>query len=32
VVLCSVVLGIVFTQVGAGLSQTIHLSPFRAFG
>ena len=32
VVLCSILLGIVFTQVGAGLSATIHLSPFRAFG
>jgi hypothetical protein len=32
VVLCSILLGIVFTQVGAGLSQSIHISPFRAFG
>lgn len=32
VVLCSILLGIVFTQVGAGLGETIHVSHFRAFG
>ena len=32
VVLCSILLGIVFTQVGAGLGATIHVSHFRAFG
>jgi Yip1 domain len=32
VVLCSIILGIVFTQLSAGLGETIHVSPFRAFG
>jgi Yip1 domain len=32
VVLCSILLGIVFTQVGAGVGETIHVSRFRAFG
>jgi Yip1 domain len=32
VVLCSVLLGIVFTQLSAGLGETLHVSPFRAFG
>jgi hypothetical protein len=32
VVLCAILLGIVFTQVAAGLSATIHVSDFRAFG
>ena len=31
VVLCSVLLGIVFTQVGTGLGETIHISHFRVF-
>jgi hypothetical protein len=32
VVLCAILLGIVFTQVGAGLGETIHVGHFRAFG
>jgi hypothetical protein len=32
VVLCSILLGIVFTQVSAGLGETLHVSDFRAFG
>lgn len=32
VVLCSILLGMVFTQVGVGLGETIHLSHFHAFG
>jgi ABC-type Fe3+-siderophore transport system permease subunit len=32
VVLCSILLGIVFTQVGSGLGETLHVSDFRAFG
>jgi hypothetical protein len=32
VVLCSIILGIVFTQVSAGLGATLHLGHFRAFG
>ena len=32
VVLCSIVLGIVFTQLSAGLGRTLHLGSFRAFG
>lgn len=32
VVLCSVLLGMVFTQVSAGLGESVHVSHFRAFG
>ena len=32
VVLCSIILYIVFTQVSAGLGETLHLGHFRAFG
>jgi hypothetical protein len=32
VVLCSIILYIVFTQISAGLGETLHLGHFRAFG
>ena len=32
VVLCSILLGIVFTQVAAGLGEIVHIGHFRAFG